>query len=423
MCLIVSGKSSKVRDTLLNTHGLLADIFSSNPDGLGAMYATSKGLKVIKALPKNLAEAFSFVQRLPNDDRDVALHARWTTHGHTDLDNCHPYDVVPGYIAMMHNGVLHTGNDADKARSDTYHFIKDYLAESTHKYPELIHDVGYLTMVAEFIGDNRFVFMDGDGRMSHVNHDQGIEHDGMWFSNTYAWTPTKLIPNYYSSKYGNRYKGGKYNNWAMGYSGWGDDDDDGYNYSGHGGKWSSSSYAKDDKSSMHPQQALSYAKSAHHADADEDGVIEAHGMSIGDDETACNAAEASKLLEYLLDADVDALESCLSSFPITTINTIFQHYFATPAHAKAEDMTSFEAEIFEAVIDGDMAALHDFVHAGKSARIMAEVLCFYCYWYEGSVGEDPVGDGSDDEYAETTIEDARAEAQELVNNAGMVAPI
>ena len=169
MCLIITGQSNKIRSTLLNTHGMLADVYSSNPDGIGIMYGSAKGLRVIKTLPKNLADATAFIKKLPTDDRDLAIHFRWTTHGHTDLSNCHPYDVTPGYIAMMHNGILHTGNAKDTARSDTYHFIQDYLRDAVHEAPSLVHNEGFLTMVAEFIGDNRFVFMDGEGRMSHVN--------------------------------------------------------------------------------------------------------------------------------------------------------------------------------------------------------------------------------------------------------------
>jgi predicted glutamine amidotransferase len=63
------------------------------------------------------------------DDREIAIHFRWTTHGKTDMLNCHPYDVIPGFIAMMHNGVLHTGNAADKNKSDTWHFIQGLLAQ------------------------------------------------------------------------------------------------------------------------------------------------------------------------------------------------------------------------------------------------------------------------------------------------------
>ena len=199
MCLIITGASAKIRSTLLNTHGMLNDIYTSNPDGIGIMYATTKGLKVTKVLPKSIADATQFISKLPTDDRELAIHFRWTTHGHTNMENCHPYDVVKGYVGMMHNGVLHTGNAADKAKSDTWHFINDYLASPVAEHPALVHNEKFLDMIAEFIGDNRFVFMDGEGKMSHVNYDQGIEHDGLWFSNTYAWTPSRLIPAYKTS--------------------------------------------------------------------------------------------------------------------------------------------------------------------------------------------------------------------------------
>ena len=62
MCLIITGKSAKIRSTLLETNGLISDIYSSNPDGIGIMYSTTKGLKVVKVLPKSLADATAFIK-------------------------------------------------------------------------------------------------------------------------------------------------------------------------------------------------------------------------------------------------------------------------------------------------------------------------------------------------------------------------
>ena len=106
----------------------------------------------------------------------LAVHWRMKTHGHVDLTNCHPYDVVEGKVAMMHNGILHTGNSADPTKSDTWHFIKDFLAEPAAKFPGLVHEKTFLEMCGEYIDSNRFVFMDDEGRLSIVNRDQGIEH-------------------------------------------------------------------------------------------------------------------------------------------------------------------------------------------------------------------------------------------------------
>ncbi len=43
--------------------------------------------------------------------------------------------------------------------------------------------------------------MTDDGRLTVVNRDDGIEHQDLWFSNTYAWSPELLIPGY-DDRYG-----------------------------------------------------------------------------------------------------------------------------------------------------------------------------------------------------------------------------
>ena len=344
MCLIITGQSSKVRSTLLDTTGMLSEIYSINPDGIGVMYSTSKGLKVVKTLPKNVNDAHAFITKLPTDDREIAIHFRWTTHGDTDLINCHPYDVVTGYVAMMHNGVLHTGNDADKSKSDTWHFINDYLKEAVHDAPNLVHTKGFLTMLADFIGDNRFVFMDGEGRMSHVNYDQGIEHDGLWFSNTYAWKPATLIPNYYTST-----KHYNYTNYNSAYNNYMDDE---YEMEAWNNSWASK-----------PLRA-----SAHSAEWKDDDYEDA--VTISD------------MCQALTDCDVDVVESYLETFPITFINSVYNEL--SPIATKfttINDLPSYEQDIYKALLDCDLAALQDFVRDGRAASVVAEVMCYYIEWY------------------------------------------
>jgi hypothetical protein len=229
MCLIITGSAQKVRATLLNTKGLLLDIFKTNPDGIGIMYAIKDELKIIKKLPKSFEKARLFIERMPCDERSVAVHFRWTTHGDTNFENCHPYTVVEGEVALMHNGVLSTGNNADRTKSDTWHFIKNYLHDSVKMAPGIVFDPGYATLVKDFIGaSNRFVFMAKDGRMIILNKKEGLEHDDMWFSNTYAWTPGLLIEGYKS--YQSNYYKGHY----RGYGGeWGEDGE----YGAYGAGW------------------------------------------------------------------------------------------------------------------------------------------------------------------------------------------
>lgn len=192
MCLLITGPASSIRAHLLNTPGLIENIYDSNADGLGIMYGTVRGLKVVKRLPATASHARTIIQTLPNDAREVALHWRWRTHGDIDMDNCHPYQVTPT-TQLMHNGILSTGNKDDPSKSDTWHFIKDYLADMPD---DGLHNAGFLEILGDFIGNNKFAIMSADGRLSVVNEEQGLHHQDVWYSNTYAWSPDLLIPTY-----------------------------------------------------------------------------------------------------------------------------------------------------------------------------------------------------------------------------------
>ena len=345
MCLIITGKSNKIRATLTKTHGLLGDIFASNPDGIGIMYATTKGLKIVKTLPKNYADAFAFISKLPDDDRELAIHFRWTTHGNTDMTNCHPYDVVNGYVAMMHNGILHTGNKADTTKSDTWHFIKDYLAEAVHEHPALIHNAGYLTMIAEFIGDNRFVFMDGDGRMSHVNYDQGVEHEGMWFSNTYAWVPSRLIPNYYKSTKK------AYKSYAYADAYYDEVYDDELN------TWNNSFGIKPKTTplSIVPEYMM-------------EEMADYHGALLPTLDNLCVVLE---------NCDVDALVDMIDFHPNDTLTNLFKYFKPeVNKYYKQDQFSSKENDIARMIQDNDVAALIDTAYDST----VSEVLCYYFDW-------------------------------------------
>jgi hypothetical protein len=351
MCLIITGQSSKVRSTLLDTHGLLSDIFTSNPDGIGFMYGSAKGLKVTKTLPKNLGDANAFIQRLPNDDREIAIHFRWTTHGKTDMLNCHPYDVIPGFIAMMHNGVLHTGNAADKAKSDTWHFINDYLHSAVSASPDLVYDAGFVAMLEEFIGNNRFVFMNGEGRMQHVNFDQGIEHDDLWFSNTYAWSPSRLIPSYKSATL-------KSYSYTGGYGNYMDDEyDEMYDYNASFGIYPRSVSA----------HSANYDETAHDFPDDEDGFIR---------------PEFDDLATALTECDIQTMEIWLEEMPAYTITTLLHAFEAEPlSYSPRDGLCSVEQGIYDMLVEGDASGLISYATKSYAASSnIAEVICYYLSW-------------------------------------------
>lgn len=194
MCLLISQPAGTVW-----TPELITDFYTRNADGVGVMWAQDGYLHYEKTLPKNAQEAVEFVQTHANG-KACALHFRMRTHGHTDHDNCHPYEVF-GFetphempLLMMHNGVLHTGNAADTSKSDTHHYVRNYLRPLLDKNPELAFSPEFSDLIGKHIGNNRFVLMNHEGQQAVINRSQGVEYNGAWLSNTYAWSAAKYMP-------------------------------------------------------------------------------------------------------------------------------------------------------------------------------------------------------------------------------------
>lgn len=207
MCLIIY-KPASIRIT----KELADDVFTKNKDGFGLIYhdAEAKTVNSFKILgtKEQIWEALQ-----PFMDKELLMHWRMQTHGDIDLENCHPYELIPdGPLPsyMMHNGILSTGNAADKTKSDTWHYIRDYLRPIVQANPEVLHTPAFQALVKNHIGNsNKFAIMDGRGEVVIINREAGIEFEGMWFSNTYAWSASyfgayKSVNNGYQG-----YQGGK----------------------------------------------------------------------------------------------------------------------------------------------------------------------------------------------------------------------
>ena len=205
MCLLVSQPA-----TSKFTDEFISGVYRLNSDGLGVMYAEDNSLFIKRCVPNNEKEFFDFFKE-NIEGRDCAWHARMKTHGDIDMLNCHPYQVLSaedGYpLYLAHNGILHTGNKADKKRSDTYHYIQDYLRPMLLKNPEFFLTDAFEDLVSAHIGHgNKFVLMDAYGNRVTVNEQQGVQHQGAWLSNTYAWDTdgTEHETRSYFGSYGGR---------------------------------------------------------------------------------------------------------------------------------------------------------------------------------------------------------------------------
>jgi len=176
MCLIVQKPLSASIPIVL-----LQDAFIKNSDGWGIMYAesgkifTSKGFS-LDDLIDNVAELQA--------QRQIFVHLRMRTHGNISYENLHPFQVTED-ICLMHNGIIDISTS--KQESDTSAFVR-MIRPMIEVNPHLIFDQGWLNLVSTFIGTSRVVFLHSSGKYSIVGRDKGIQWQGLWCSNTYAWS-------------------------------------------------------------------------------------------------------------------------------------------------------------------------------------------------------------------------------------------
>lgn len=221
MCLLVT----QSKDVVFDDH-FLKGVYQHNSDGIGVMYSENNTLHIKRSLPKNESQFISFFRK-EIEGRDCSWHARMRTHGDINFENCHPYKVIgsdEGYpLYLAHNGVLHTGNAKDLRKSDTWHYIQDFLRPMLLKNPEFFMTEAFSELIGDHIGSNRFVLMDGFGNMVTINKSQGVEYNGAWLSNTYAWDTTGTpFEKPYSRRLSRGYSAPMYPWFSWGY----DDDDE-----------------------------------------------------------------------------------------------------------------------------------------------------------------------------------------------------
>ena len=170
----------------------LTDIYTRNDDGFGFMWHTKNGgPQHYKAVGK-VEDFIAAYRKMERHAKPFAVHVRMATHGAVETSQSHPYPVDDlGTAWLMHNGVLSTGNWADRSKSDTWHYINDTVGPLYAQLGAGLFTPALLDMMGEAIGNNRFILMDKTGEFYTVNKSQGLIWRGMWLSNTYAWSAVK----------------------------------------------------------------------------------------------------------------------------------------------------------------------------------------------------------------------------------------
>lgn len=177
-----SGKSIPTR--------YIRNSYSNNHDGFGIMWAQDGRVHSTQGMFNSL-EINDLLEK--NNDKDYAIHFRYSTGGSVSSINTHPFKVLDFRedgmdLWMMHNGVLTDVKNIPEGRSDTYQFVEGFLKPILSKgRGELVFDPNFKTLVERSIRTwNKLLFMAGDGRVSIFNQNRGHEKDGVWYSNTYS---------------------------------------------------------------------------------------------------------------------------------------------------------------------------------------------------------------------------------------------
>lgn len=169
-----------------------------NNDGYGAMFAQHGTLHIYKNVDARQFDTFiDWIETVQNANVPVAVHLRLATHGKELLPNAHPFEVIPGELAIMHNGMLR-GYNRDSADSDTAQFAKELATlgavESWWGNPFI------WSLLAEYVGawSNKIILMRNTGDVRIIGASQGETKEGVWYSNSSYRAPkyTTTAPRY-----------------------------------------------------------------------------------------------------------------------------------------------------------------------------------------------------------------------------------
>jgi hypothetical protein len=157
----------------------------SNPDGFGWAVRTPQGIVRGHSMnPSDATDKFMDLRsRYP--DFDAVYHARITTHGKTNLSNCHPFTVGDERTVLAHNGMLPIVPAKGDDRSDTKVFAEDVL---TRKGLGILDRASSFKKIQKWMAGSKMVIMTerGDMLKDHyiLNENAGTWDNGLWFSNS-----------------------------------------------------------------------------------------------------------------------------------------------------------------------------------------------------------------------------------------------
>ena len=177
MCLLIAttGKARPSKKALRRAA-------QQNPDGYGFAVIGDGRIYTYRSMNAEDTIKRYFEVRDEFPVGDSIFHLRITTHGATNIDNCHPFRVNDD-VVMGHNGMLPIKEEG--GRSDTRIFAEDWLPE--FDLVDLLDTDGGIQELEKFAGSSKLAFLNTSSVLRRslyiVNEDLGHWNEGVWYSN------------------------------------------------------------------------------------------------------------------------------------------------------------------------------------------------------------------------------------------------
>jgi hypothetical protein len=193
--------------------------YHNNPDGCGMAWSYGGKLYTWRSVNSGYRSFIKQYRAVRELGVSVVAHFRLATHGRRDEDNCHPFLVKDGQLAVVHNGII---TQADKAfggkenrhKSDTWLFCENILESLPEEWWD---DEGLLELVSDYLSGSKLIILPTDGRWVIINPGLGDwEKDGNWYSNSTHNYESRQ--SYYGKGWEEWYGGVRHTNYTNGQS-------------------------------------------------------------------------------------------------------------------------------------------------------------------------------------------------------------
>ncbi len=157
----------------------------SNPDGFG--FAIHTPIGIIHDKDMDFEKLWLRWTDLRKTYKSVSLwHFRITTHGITDIENCHPFVTNDGKSVLAHNGILPLTMPVNESRSDTRIFT-EVILPAMGGVTFLDQDKNF-NALENWASGNKIVILscDPDTKYDYyiINEKLGHWKNSVWFSNS-----------------------------------------------------------------------------------------------------------------------------------------------------------------------------------------------------------------------------------------------